>query len=148
MDYRMPGFHVHHQLLEPTQTRVHCFSEPVQPSHPLSFPFPPTWFFPSISVFSSESILCIRWPKYWSFSFRMSLPMNIQDWFPLGWTCWISLQSRDSQESSPVLTSMKGEINNNTIIVGECNIPLTPTDRSTEQKINKETQTLNDTMDH
>ena len=46
-----------------------------------------------------------------------------------------------------ILTSMKGEINNNTIIVGDFNIPLTPTDRSTKQKINKETQTLNDTMD-
>ena len=42
---------------------------------------------------------------------------------------------------------MKGEINNNTIIVGDFNIPLTPMDRSTKQKINKETQTLNDTID-
>ena len=46
-----------------------------------------------------------------------------------------------------MLTSMKGEINNNTIIVGDFNIPLTSMDRSTKQKINKETQTLNDTMD-
>ena len=46
-----------------------------------------------------------------------------------------------------VLTSMKGEINNNTIIVRDFNVPLTPMDRSTKQKINKETQTLNDTMD-
>ena len=45
-----------------------------------------------------------------------------------------------------MLTSMKGEINN-TIIVGDFNIPLTPMDRSTKQKINKETQTLNDTID-
>ena len=45
------------------------------------------------------------------------------------------------------LTRMKREINNNTIIVGDFNIPLTPMDRSTKQKINKETQTLNDTMD-
>ena len=45
-----------------------------------------------------------------------------------------------------MLTSMKGEINNNTIL-GHFNIPLTPMDRSTKQKINKETQTLNDTMD-
>ena len=43
-----------------------------------------------------------------------------------------------------MLTSMKGEINNNTIIVGDFNTPLTPMDRSTKQKINKETQTLND----
>ena len=46
-----------------------------------------------------------------------------------------------------MLTSMKGEINNNTIKVGDFNSPLTPVDRSTKQKINKETQTLNDTMD-
>ena len=46
-----------------------------------------------------------------------------------------------------MLTSMKGEINNNTIIVGDFNTPLTPMDRSTKQKINKETQILNDTMD-
>ena len=46
-----------------------------------------------------------------------------------------------------MLTSMKGEINNNTTIVGDFNTPLTPMGRSTKQKINKETQTLNDTMD-
>ena len=46
-----------------------------------------------------------------------------------------------------MLTNMKGEINSNTIIVGDFNTPLTPMDRSTKQKISKETQTLNDTMD-
>ena len=46
-----------------------------------------------------------------------------------------------------MLTSMKGEINSNTIIVGDVNTSLTPVDRSTKQKISKETQTLNDTMD-
>ena len=46
-----------------------------------------------------------------------------------------------------MLTNMKGEINSNTIIVGDFNTPFTPMDRSTKQKINKETQTLNDTMD-
>ena len=46
-----------------------------------------------------------------------------------------------------MLTSMKGEINNNTTVVGDFNIPFTPMDRSTKQKINKETQTLNDTID-
>ena len=52
--------------------------------------------FSSIKVFSNESVLRIRWPKYWSFSFSISIifPMNIQDWFPLGWTGWISLQSK------------------------------------------------------
>ena len=46
-----------------------------------------------------------------------------------------------------MLTSIKGEINSNTIILGDFNTPLTSMDRSTKQKINKETQTLNDTMD-
>ena len=51
------------------------------------------------------------------------------------------------QYARQMLTSMKGEINNNTIIVGDFNTPLTPMGRSTQQKINKETQTLNDTID-
>ena len=50
--------------------------------------------FPSIRVFFSESVLYIRWPKYWSFSFSISPSLNIQDWFHLGWTGWISLQSK------------------------------------------------------
>ena len=49
--------------------------------------------FPSLRVFSKESVLCTRWQKYWSFSFRSVLPMNIQDWFPLGLSGLISLQS-------------------------------------------------------
>ena len=49
---------------------------------------------PSVRVFSNESTLCMRWPKYWSFSFNISPSMNTQDWAPLGWTGWISLQSK------------------------------------------------------
>ena len=68
--------------------------ESVMPSNHLIFChsllFPPS-IFPSIRVFSNESVLCISWPKYWNFRF---LPMNIQDWFPLGLTGWISLQSK------------------------------------------------------
>ena len=71
--------------------------ESVMPSnhHILWFPllFPPS-ILPSIRVFSSESALHIRWPKYLSFSFSGNIPMNIQDGFPLGWTGWISLQSK------------------------------------------------------
>ena len=74
MDCSMPGFPVHHQLLEHTQTHhVHLVDDAIQPSHPLSSPSPLT--FPSIRVFSNESVPHIRWPKYWSFSFTIS-PFN------------------------------------------------------------------------
>ena len=53
----------------------------------------------------------------------------------------------EAQYVRQMLTQMKGEINNNTIIVGDFNTPFTHMDRSTKQKINKEVQTLNDTMD-
>ena len=70
----MPGFPVHHQLLEPTQTHVHRIGDAIQPSHPLPFPSPPT-FNPSIRVFSNELVLRIKGPGYWSFSFSIS-PSN------------------------------------------------------------------------
>ena len=50
--------------------------------------------FPSIRVISNKSVLCIRWPKYWVSASTSVLPMNIKDCFPLGWTGWISLQSK------------------------------------------------------
>ena len=49
---------------------------------------------PSIRAFSNESALRMRWPKYWSFSFNTFLPVNTQDWSPVGWTGWISFQSK------------------------------------------------------
>ena len=75
MDCSMPGFPVHHQLPEFTQTHVHPVSDAIQPSHPI-FPLLllPS-IFPSIRIFSNESVLRIRWPKYWSFSFSIS-PSN------------------------------------------------------------------------
>ena len=78
MDCSTPGFPVHLQLPELTQTHVHQVSDAIQPSHPLSSPSPPAsgpLIFPSIRVFSNESILHIRWPKYWSFRFSIS-PSN------------------------------------------------------------------------
>ena len=50
--------------------------------------------FPSIRAFANESVLHIRWPKYWVSASASVLPVNIQDWFPLGWTGWISLLSK------------------------------------------------------
>ena len=68
----MPGFPVHHQLPQYTQTHVHRIGDVIQPSHPLSSPCPPAPIPTSIRVFSSESTLRMRWPKYWSFSFSIS----------------------------------------------------------------------------
>ena len=75
MDCSTPGFPVHHQHPELAQTHVHRVRDAIQPSHPLSsLLFLPS-IFPSIRVFSSESLLHIRWPKYWSSSFNIS-PSN------------------------------------------------------------------------
>ena len=94
MNHSKPGLPVHHQLLEFTQTHVHRVGDAIQPSHPLSSPFPPAsnpsqhqsfpisqffaWGGQNIGVSASTSVL----------------PMNTQDWSPLGWTSWISLQSK------------------------------------------------------
>ena len=67
----MPGFPVHHQLPEPTQTRGHRVSDAIQPSHLCRPLLLLPSIFPSIRVFSSESALHIKWPKYWSFSFSI-----------------------------------------------------------------------------
>ena len=75
MDCSIQGFPVHHQLPELAQTHVYQVDDASQPSHPLSSPSPPAFNLPSIRVFSNESVLCVRWPKYWSFSFSMS-PSN------------------------------------------------------------------------
>ena len=76
MDYSTPGLPVHQQLPKFTQTHVHWVSDGIQPSHPLSSPSPLAFNWKtSIRVFSKESVLPIRWPKYWSFSFNIS-PSN------------------------------------------------------------------------
>ena len=75
MNRSTPGLPVHHQLPELTQTHVHQVGDAIQPSHPLSSPSPPAPIRPSIRVFSNESTLRIRWPKYWGFSLNIS-PFN------------------------------------------------------------------------
>ena len=89
MDCSMSGLPVHCQLLELAQSHVHQVSDAIHPSHPLSSPSLASIFL-SIRVFSNESVLPIRWPKYWSFSFSIS-PSNEYsglisfriDWFDL-----------------------------------------------------------------
>ena len=72
MNCSTPGHPVHHQLPEFTQTHVHRVGDAIQPSHPLSSLLLLPLILPSIRVFSNKSILHIRWPKYWSFSFSIS----------------------------------------------------------------------------
>ena len=89
-----PSFPFHHQLSELAQLMS---IESVMPSNHLILCHPlllPPSIFPNIRVFSNESALHIRWPKYWSFSFSISPSKNTQDCSPLGWTGWISLQSK------------------------------------------------------
>ena len=71
MNCSTPGLSAHHHLPEFTQTQVHRVHDAIQPSHPRSPPSPPAPISPSIRVFSNESILCMRWSKYWSFSFSI-----------------------------------------------------------------------------
>ena len=90
MDCSMPGLPVHHQLPEFTQTHVHWVGDAIQLSDPLSPLLLLPSIFPSIRVFSNESVLCIRWLNFWSFSFSIS-PSNEysgiiffrMDWFYL-----------------------------------------------------------------
>ena len=93
MDSSTPGLPVHHQLLEFTQTHVHLVGDAIQPSHPLSSPSPAFNLSQHLGLFN-ESVLHIRWPKYGVSALASVLSMNIQDWFPLGWTGWISFQSK------------------------------------------------------
>ena len=90
MDCSTPGFPVHHQLPKLAQTHVHRVGDAIQPSHPLSSSLLLPSIFPSIRVFSKESDLRFRWPKYWSFSFRINLSNEYSglisfriDWFDL-----------------------------------------------------------------
>ena len=95
MDCSMPGFPVLHQLLELAETQVHWVGDAIQPSHLLVIPFssclqsfPASGYFPMSQFFASGS------QSIGASASAPVLPMNIQGWFPLGWTGWISLQSR------------------------------------------------------
>ena len=89
MDCSTPGFPVLHHLPELNQTHVNWIAAAIQPFHPLLPPLLPS-IFPSIRVFSNELALCIRWPKYLSFSFSISPSSEYSgltsfriDWFDL-----------------------------------------------------------------
>ena len=93
MDCSTLGFPVHHQLPEFTQTHVYRVGDAIQPSHPLLTPSLPS-IFPRIRVFSNVSVLCNRWPKYWSFSFSISPSNESSGLVSFRITGWISLRSK------------------------------------------------------
>ena len=93
MNHSTPGLPVHHQLLEFTQSHVHRVGDAIQPSHPLSSPSPPA---PNASQHQGR----FQWvnslhqvAKVVEFQSQHH-PKNTQDWSPLGWPGWISLQSK------------------------------------------------------
>ena len=96
MDYSMPGFPVHHQLLELAQTHVHWIGDAIQPSHPLSsVPFSSCpQSFPASGSFQMSQFFASGGQSTGVSASASVLSMNIQDWFPLGWTGWISLLSK------------------------------------------------------
>ena len=73
MDSSTPGFPVLQNLPEFAQSHVRWVGDTIQPSYPLLSPSPPAFSLSSIRVFSNESVLRIRWPEYWSFSFSISV---------------------------------------------------------------------------
>ena len=93
MDCSMPGFPIYHQLLELAQTHVHRVSGAIEPSHPLLSLLLLPSIFPSIRIFSNESVLQSGGQSIGVSASASILPMNIQDWFPLWMTDLISLQS-------------------------------------------------------
>ena len=93
MNHSTPSLPVRHQLLEFTQTYVHRVGDAIQPSHPLSFPFS------AFNLSQHQGLFHFQWDSSSHQVTKVSasasvLPMNVQDWSPLGWTGWISLQSK------------------------------------------------------
>ena len=94
MDCSTPGSHVHCQLPELIQTHVHWICDDIQPAHALSSLLLLPSIFPSIRVFSNESVLRNRWPKYWSFSFISSPSSEYSGWisFRIDWFDLLAVQ--------------------------------------------------------
>ena len=94
MNRSTPGLPVHHQLQESTQTLVHWVSDAIQPSHPVT-PFSSCpQSFPASGSFQMSQFFASGGQSFGVSASTSVFPMNAQDWSPLGWTGWISLQSK------------------------------------------------------
>ena len=105
-----PGFPVHHHLMELTQTHVHWVSDAIQPSHPLSSPFLPAFNLSQHQVFSSESVLHIKWPKYWSFSISPSNEYSGLISFRMDWLDLLAVQGTLESSSTPQFKSINSSV--------------------------------------
>ena len=94
MNRSMPGFPVHHQLPQSTQIHVHWIGDAIQPSHPLSSPSPPAINLSQYESFQMSQLFVSGGQSIGISASTSVLPMNTQDWSPLGWAVWISLQSK------------------------------------------------------
>ena len=95
MNRSMPDLPVHHQLPEFTQTHVHQVGDAIQPSHPLIIPLSSCpQYFPASESFQMSQLFTSGGQRIGVSASTSVLPMNTQDWSPLGWTGWISLQSK------------------------------------------------------
>ena len=90
----MPGFSVHYQLPELSQTHVHQVGDAIQPSHPVSSPSPPALTFPASQSFLMSQLFASDGQSIGVSALASVLSMNIQDQFPLGFTGLISLLSK------------------------------------------------------
>ena len=94
MDYSTPGLPVHHQFPEFTQTHLHWLSDAIQPSHPVIHFSSCLQSFPALGSFQMSQHFTSGDQSIGVSVSTSVLPMSIQDWSPLGWTGWISLQSK------------------------------------------------------
>ena len=94
MNRSTPGFPVQHQFLESTQTHVHSVGDAIQPSHPVVSFSSCLQSFPASGSFQISQLFASGGQGIGASASTSVLPMNIQDWIPLGWTSWNSLQSK------------------------------------------------------
>ena len=139
-DCSTPGFADLHHLSEFVQTHVHWVDDSIQPSHPLSSPSPLAIDLPSIRVFSSESVLHIRWSKYWSFSFSFSPSDEYSELisFRIDWFDFFAVQetlkilpqhhSPKAQEPwNPAISCLGVDLKNTNILKETCTPTITAT---------------------
>ena len=110
MNCTTPGFPALHCLLELAQTHVHRVDDAIQPSHPLLSPSPSTFNFPQHQCLFNWDRSFHQMAKILEFVSTSVLPMNTQEWFPLGWTGWISLLSKGFSRVFSNTTAQKHQL--------------------------------------